>query len=223
MQSGVRAQLRVAETCTDTFLSGDGSGSPDEPENSTWRGGGHIYLFKTEEAMNSSEVTSTSVPTNLTLDDGITYLLEHSSDDYQRMMANNFSLGFERDPVKIAENDHLHQKWTNPLETRLPNAPSMRIYCLYGHGKETERAYFYQDGGFEHDELNNAAVNATCEDGDCDATERNSLDFPLTRKSWVDTSVTMDQAKPAVRSGVVFGEGDGTVSLLSLGVGLFSP
>lgn len=33
------------------------------------------------------------------------------------------------------------RRWTNPLETRLPNAPSMQIYCLYGHGKPTERGY----------------------------------------------------------------------------------
>lgn len=25
---------------------------------------------------------------------------------------------------------------------RLPNAPSMKIYCVYGHGKETERSYW---------------------------------------------------------------------------------
>lgn len=34
--------------------------------------------------------------------------------------------------------------WNNPLVTPLPNAPSMKIYCLYGVGIETERAYFYR-------------------------------------------------------------------------------
>ncbi len=29
-------------------------------------------------------------------------------------------------------------QWTNPLEVQLPIAPSLKIYCLYGHGKETE-------------------------------------------------------------------------------------
>eukprot|EP00557_Chaetoceros_sp_GSL56_P004278 CAMPEP_0176493536 /NCGR_PEP_ID=MMETSP0200_2-20121128/9601_1 /TAXON_ID=947934 /ORGANISM="Chaetoceros sp., Strain GSL56" /LENGTH=814 /DNA_ID=CAMNT_0017891205 /DNA_START=12 /DNA_END=2453 /DNA_ORIENTATION=+ len=34
--------------------------------------------------------------------------------------------------------------WNNPLVTPLPNAPSMKIYCFYGVGIETERAYFYR-------------------------------------------------------------------------------
>lgn len=25
----------------------------------------------------------------------------------------------------------------------------MKIYCLYGHGKETERSYWYAKGGYE--------------------------------------------------------------------------
>jgi hypothetical protein len=37
--------------------------------------------------------------------------------------------------VRAAE---LMRKWTNPLEVRLPDARDMKVYCLYGHGKETE-------------------------------------------------------------------------------------
>lgn len=33
--------------------------------------------------------------------------------------------------------------WANPLEARLPNAPSLRIYATYGVGIATERGYFY--------------------------------------------------------------------------------
>jgi phospholipid:diacylglycerol acyltransferase len=33
--------------------------------------------------------------------------------------------------------------WSNPLESPLPFAPNMKIYCLYGVGKETERGYIY--------------------------------------------------------------------------------
>jgi phospholipid:diacylglycerol acyltransferase len=36
------------------------------------------------------------------------------------------------------------ESWNNPLVTPLPYAPSMKMYCLYGVGIETERAYFYQ-------------------------------------------------------------------------------
>lgn len=57
------------------------------------------------------------------------------------MLASNWSFGIERDANQIALNDDDPTKWSNPLEIRLPNAPSMRIYCLYGHGKQTERGY----------------------------------------------------------------------------------
>ncbi|KAI4322355.1 hypothetical protein L6164_022059 [Bauhinia variegata] len=49
----------------------------------------------------------------------------------------------------IAENlDHPkynHYKyWSNPLETKLPDAPDMEIYSLYGVGIPTERSYVYK-------------------------------------------------------------------------------
>jgi phospholipid:diacylglycerol acyltransferase len=56
----------------------------------------------------------------------------------QQMMATNYSFGIERDEKILKQNDLDHRKWTNPLEVRLPYAPSMKIYCVYGHGKETE-------------------------------------------------------------------------------------
>ncbi|XP_057977691.1 phospholipid:diacylglycerol acyltransferase 1-like [Malania oleifera] len=62
-----------------------------------------------------------------------------------KMMArggSHFSYG-------IAENlddpKYAHYKyWSNPLETRLPNAPDMEIYSMYGVGIPTERAYIYK-------------------------------------------------------------------------------
>lgn len=66
-------------------------------------------------------------------------------------------------------------KWINPLEVRLPYAPSMKIYCFYGNfryishkcdeeftdvsqgvGKPTERSYFYQ-----RQNQNNSILHAT--------------------------------------------------------------
>ncbi|KAE7998492.1 hypothetical protein FH972_003033 [Carpinus fangiana] len=39
--------------------------------------------------------------------------------------------------------DH-YKYWSNPLETKLPNAPDMEIYTMYGVGVPTERAYVYK-------------------------------------------------------------------------------
>lgn len=37
-----------------------------------------------------------------------------------------------------------YKYWSNPLETKLPNAPDMEIFSLYGVGIPTERAYIYE-------------------------------------------------------------------------------
>ncbi|KAM5584367.1 putative phospholipid:diacylglycerol acyltransferase 2 [Rosa sericea] len=39
--------------------------------------------------------------------------------------------------------DH-YKYWSNPLETKLPVAPDLEIYCLYGVGLPTERSYIYK-------------------------------------------------------------------------------
>ena len=46
-------------------------------------------------------------------------------------------------------------------DLRLPNAPSMKIYCLYGHGKETERSYWYMQGEYEQDDTRSDGVDDT--------------------------------------------------------------
>lgn len=72
-------------------------------------------------------------------------------------MATNYSCGIERDEEVLKKNDADHTKWSNPLEIRfvmllctnrfligffrLPNAPSMTMYCVYGHGKVRARSF----------------------------------------------------------------------------------
>lgn len=41
--------------------------------------------------------------------------------------------------------------------------------------------------------------------------------LPMTRKTWIDSEYTDESASPRIVNGVKMGEGDGTVSLLSLG------
>jgi len=77
-------------------------------------------------------------------------------------------------------------------------------------------------GGYEHDETPTIETDPNSpiciEPNSTDCTPRAPLDLPLSRKVYIDGSVTLaDEHEPKVRSGVVFGEGDGTVSLLTLG------
>lgn len=80
----------------------------------------------------------TNIYPNLTIDEAVPYVLEHTSSTYQRMFGSNYSVGFETSTAQLKKNAKDHTKWSNPLEVELPNAPSMKIYCVYGHGKETE-------------------------------------------------------------------------------------
>jgi len=113
-----------------------------------------------------------------------------------------------------------HAKWTNPLEVRLPYAPSMKIYCVYGHGKETERSYWYARGEYEYEESNAEVADVVCDDPTthgCSTYKGTSLDLPLVQRNWIDAEYTDESNIPKIKHGVKMGEGDGTVSLLSLG------
>jgi len=77
--------------------------------------------------------------------------------------------------------------WSNPLESPLPYAPKMKIYCMYGIGKKTERGYIYS---------------------------RNTLNSTLIPYN-LHTSYANEIED--ISSGVKVGEGDGTVPLMSLG------
>ncbi|KAG9130004.1 hypothetical protein Leryth_026740 [Lithospermum erythrorhizon] len=94
----------------------------------------------------------------------------------------------------IAENlddpKYAHYKyWSNPLETKLPNAPEMEIISMYGVGIPTERAYVYR---------------LTPSD-DC------YLPFQI------DTSADEDDEGCCLKDGVFTVDGDETVPVLSAG------
>jgi len=156
---------------------------------------------------------------NMTADDATSWILKRTPTSFQKMMATNFSVGIERNEKQLKKNNQDSTKWTNPLEIQLPYAPSLKMYCVYGHGKETERSYWYARGEYEYDDTFADDPNARCadlEDPECSST-RPPLDMPLSRRSWIDFDYSDASARPRVLNGVSMGEGDGTVSLLSLG------
>nr|WKY18106.1 phospholipid:diacylglycerol acyltransferase 1-2 [Paeonia rockii] len=83
-----------------------------------------------------------------------------------------------------------YKYWSNPLETKLPYAPGMEVYSLYGVGVPTERAYVYKltSGGAE-------------------------CHIPFQ----IDTSAEGGSEAPCLKGGVFSGDGDETVPALSAG------
>ncbi|KAF4453575.1 Phospholipid:diacylglycerol acyltransferase [Fusarium austroafricanum] len=123
---------------------------------------------------------------NLTVEEGLSYLLNTTEDWYQDQIKGSYSRGVAQSIAEVEANELDPKKWINPLETRLPLAPSLKIYCFYGVGKPTERGYYYR-----------------------------SPDQPL----MTNLNITMDTGftEGGVDHGVIMGEGDGTVNLLSTG------
>ncbi|TVY24528.1 Phospholipid:diacylglycerol acyltransferase [Lachnellula hyalina] len=122
---------------------------------------------------------------NLTVDDSLEYLMNNSEPWYQDMVKGSYSHGIAHTTGEVEANEKDPRKWINPLETRLPLAPNLKIYCFYGIGKPTERSYFYRQP------------------------ETPLLSLNIT----IDTTLTQDN----IDHGVIMGEGDGTVNLLSNG------
>ncbi|KAH7080700.1 Lecithin:cholesterol acyltransferase-domain-containing protein [Paraphoma chrysanthemicola] len=134
---------------------------------------------------------STLTARNLTVEDSLPYLFNNAEQWYKDMVLSSFSHGVAHTIHQVEDNQLIPAKWLNPLETRLPLAPSLKIYCFYGIGKDTERAYYYRS-----DDEPMSGLNVTLDTGFI--SPANTTEGP-------------------VDHGVVMGEGDGTVNLLSSG------
>mmetsp|Transcript_8042 Transcript_8042/g.12284 ORF Transcript_8042/g.12284 Transcript_8042/m.12284 type:complete len:722 (+) Transcript_8042:464-2629(+) len=97
-----------------------------------------------------------------------------------------------------------HKTWHDPTQTPLPYAPSMKLYCLYGTGIKTERAYFYKRSSTE-DFSQDSDENSTYRQN-----QKSDLPFIM------DTDP--DNEDQDIRKGVKFADGDGSVPLLSAGL-----
>lgn len=123
---------------------------------------------------------------NMTVEQSLEYLFNTTEDWYQKQVKSSYSHGVANTAAEVRENNLNPNKWINPLETSLPNAPSLKIYCFYGVGKPTERGYWYR-----------------------------APDQPLL----TNLNITIDTAmtEGIIDHGVIMGEGDGTVNLMSTG------
>lgn len=188
------------------IIWGDSNGAPDDPDNATLTSG-NVYNFRDSEEAS-----------NLTMSEAYGFLLKNTSPSFQNMLARNFSFGMETNLEKIQLNNQDFRKWTNPLEVQLPKSKNLKIFCLYGVGKPTERGYWYKGEKSEEVEREDERKKSD-ESGDkeCEDKKRTTPGGSLTRQLMVDNEVNLDRENPTVKNGVNFGDGDGTVSVLSSG------
>jgi len=157
---------------------GDASGAPDDQPGQP---------FSYGSLLNFRAGSNWTTPkNNLTVDESLEYLFNTTEDWYQKQVKESYSHGVAHTRSEVEANEHEPRKWINPLETRLPLAPSLKIYCFYGVGKPTERAYFYRPPDYPDQTNLNITIDVGLTEGDID-------------------------------HGVIMGEGDGTVNLLSTG------
>lgn len=161
---------------------GDLSSAPDDREGQPFSFGSFLN-FRVGG-------TNWTVPErNMTVDDALEFLFQTTDPGYVKLVEGAYSRGIAKTRKEVEANEADPRKWINPLETRLPLAPSLRIYCFYGVGKPTERAYFYR------------------------APESSPSPWSPKLNITIDTGLIAG----AVDHGVILGEGDGTVNLLSTG------
>ncbi|KAJ2969324.1 hypothetical protein NUW58_g10017 [Xylaria curta] len=123
---------------------------------------------------------------NFTVSKAMQYLLDTSDDWYRDQILRSYSHGVAHTRAEVEANELQPHKWVNPLETRLPLSPNLKVFCFYGVGKPTERGYYYRTPDSPH----LTKLNIT-----------------------IDTGLIVDE----IDHGVIMGEGDGTVNLLSTG------
>lgn len=82
---------------------------------------------------------------NLTLEESIDFLFDQGPEWFKNRALTHYSYGYATSAEELSANENDFSKWSNPLEVALPNAPDMKIYCFYGVGNPTERAYYYKE------------------------------------------------------------------------------
>lgn len=69
---------------------------------------------------------------NMTVEESLSYLRNSSEKWYQDQIEGSYSQGVAHTTAEVEANEKDPRKWINPLETRLPLAPNLKIYCFYG-------------------------------------------------------------------------------------------
>lgn len=84
------------------------------------------------QLLNFKHYNGSSEYKNLTMEESLSYLYNTSEQWYVDQLKGSYSHGVAHTTAEVEANEKDPRKWINPLETRLPLAPSLKIYCFYG-------------------------------------------------------------------------------------------
>lgn len=136
-----------AESAPDDSLNSNNSSDVSEVSDTF----GNFLRFK--------DTTGEYSKKNLTVSESIDFLLDQGPSWFKRRTTENYSFGYATSKEELVENEKDYSKWSNPLEVSLPNAPDMKVFCFYGVGKATERAYYYKE--LDYEGKNSTKLNVT--------------------------------------------------------------
>ncbi|ORE14424.1 LACT-domain-containing protein [Rhizopus microsporus] len=201
--------------------------APDDDEDEIYQSFGNMISFVPKPEgfnENSTDIPSSSrdpLIRNYTVDESLELLIKSTDVNFGKHLYANYSFGITTSPKQLKLNDHDPTKWSNPLESRLPNAPNMKIYCFYGIDVPTERSYYYavMDDHEDHDctyPNNTTACTANQTAPKATVTETVSAPHPA-RTPLLHIDATVSNPVQRIETGIRFSDGDGTVPLLSLG------
>ncbi|KAI8637676.1 Lecithin:cholesterol acyltransferase-domain-containing protein [Parasitella parasitica] len=225
--------------------------APDDEANSQQHSFGSILSFtKTSEGEPTAQekdqnhtakkMVNKDIDQNFSANESMELLYSVASPDYSRMLRSNYSFGITTSKKQLEKNNNDSRKWSNPLESQLPIAPSMKIYCLYGVGLPTERGYYYtkakddiskthadcdtdcefdvsallNGADIKEEEFINAVVQKSIKESGQDD-KHSDESMPQSSPIYIDG--VMHEPARGVEMGVRFADGDGTVPVLSLG------
>ena len=164
-----------------------------------------------EASIAKSPACNEDVKTSFTYDEIDSILSDFMPSTGYEIIKNAYSWGIASSKEMIKNDDH-PSTWTNPLEARLPNAPSLKMYCFYGVSKDTERAYEYEP--ILDTEWRNEWHRALGEEEKLHFQRSDDINDMLIRYR-IDLG-RADEAKK-LSTGIYHVDGDGTVPVLSTG------
>lgn len=200
-KSGPSPLLVMTEPNKEDWVTGMGENiTPSTGDNATQTPPVDAVLG--EETVNETLAATLTPPLNPVMKDFVARKSHSLTETLDLLQSWGGGLGpdiFNAKMHTLHGKDSSSKAWHDPSRTPLPYVPNVRIYCFYGMGIETERAYYYKRNKEEHNSDDLAATP------------------PTTAEPPAVLNADVVSEKQHVEYGIKKCDGDGSVPLLSLG------